>query len=124
MAVRIAIIAAVSAATILTAAAPARADDRADYSAFLNDVKAAGGISATDENLIAMGDLICDGLRSGDSPVDVENAVKRGLPRISEAQRVLLVHAAQDNLCPDTEAPPAPVWIPPALPPGGGGAAA
>jgi hypothetical protein len=122
--VRIAIIAAVSAATILTAAAPARADDRADYSAFLNDVKAGGGISATDENLIATGDLICDGLRSGDSPVDVEQAVKQGIPRISEAQRVLLVHAAQDDLCPDTEAPPAPpVWIPPEGAGGGAGGA-
>jgi hypothetical protein len=124
MAVRIAIIAAVSAATILTAAAPARADDTPDYSAFLNDVKAAGKTPANDGKLVAMGNLICDSLRSGEAPLDVDKDVRQGLPGISEAQRVLLVHAAQDNLCPDTEAPPAPVWIPPALPPGGGGAAA
>jgi hypothetical protein len=122
--VRIAIIAAVSAATILTAGVPARADDRADYSAFLNDVNAAGGIPETTENLIATGDLICDGLRSGEAPVDVDQDVKKGLPRISEAQRVLLVHAAQDDLCPDTEAAPQPpVWIPPEGAGGGAGGA-
>jgi hypothetical protein len=122
MAVRIAIIAAASAATILAVAAPARADDIPDYSAFLNDVRAAGKTPLTDQKLIDAGNLICDSLRSGEDPVDVDKDVKQGLPRISEAQRVLLVHAAQDDICPDTEAPPAPVWIPPVAP--GGGAAA
>jgi hypothetical protein len=119
---RATLIAALGAATILTAA-PAHAAGTPDYSAFLKDVRAAGMTRATDEKLIAAGDRICDALRSGESPVDVEQDVKQGNPGIGNVQKVLLVHAAQDDLCPDTEAPPQWWWFSPPPPGGGAGAA-
>jgi hypothetical protein len=117
---------ALSAATILTAA-PAHADDTPDYSAFMNAVKVAGNPPAPDEKLRAAGDLICDSLRSGESPLDVEQDVQQGIPGISRVQKVLLVYAAQVDLCPDTEEelpPPPQPWLPPQLPPVAGPAGA
>jgi hypothetical protein len=117
---------ALSAATILTAA-PAYADDTPDYSAFVNAVKAVGNPPAPDEKLRAAGDLICDSLRSGESPLDVEQDVQQGMPGFSRVQKALLVYAAQDDLCPDTEQEPPPPpqrSLPPQLPPVAGPAGA
>ena len=49
MFIRATLIAALTAATMLTASAPAHADDPPDYSAFLNAVAAAGDTLATDD---------------------------------------------------------------------------
>lgn len=87
----------------LAFAAPTHANPTPDYSAFLNAVAASGNTPTTNEKLIAAGDIICDGLRSGESPLDVEQDVKQAISGLSEVQTVLMVHAAQDDLCPDTE---------------------
>ena len=47
--------------------------------------------------------MICDDLRSGTSPINAANNVEAGIKGITMTKAVLLVHAAQDYLCPDTK---------------------
>jgi hypothetical protein len=100
---RAVIVVALSAATILITAAPAHADDTPDYSGFLNAVAAAGDAPATDDKVIAAGDIICDALRSGVSPLNEDQTVQQAIPGITVVQTEILVHGAQDHICPDTK---------------------
>jgi hypothetical protein len=103
LAMRTSITAALGAATFLITAAPADADNQPDYSDYISAVAASGDSPATDDNLVALGDIICDGLRSGLTPLDLDQTVQQSIPGITVVQTELVVHSAQDYLCPDTE---------------------
>jgi Protein of unknown function (DUF732) len=83
-------------------AAPAHADTT-DYSGYLHAIAASGNSAETNGKIEAQGDIVCDGLRSGMSPVELANTVKQVDKDLTFVQAVLMVHAAQDYICPDTK---------------------
>lgn len=88
-------------ALLMLGAGVAHADEP-DYSGFLKAVAKAGDAPAADDRLIAMGDIVCDALRSGVPPQDEEQTVQQSIPGITVVQTEVLVHGAQDYICPNT----------------------